>query len=120
MPNDAGHRDSSFKRLARRPLALPLGGVGVAVVATAGTLAGCANSRLAWCWTMSESSTPSAMRRSSGLNSRRASNLSLSASSGPRSSLSNLRRPFQREPDFGVTSVNYDFADLLARAEPPR
>ncbi|PIU31085.1 MAG: RNA helicase, partial [Syntrophobacteraceae bacterium CG07_land_8_20_14_0_80_61_8] len=28
-----------------------------------------------------------------------------------------LRRPFQREPDFGVTSVNYDFADLLARAE---
>jgi len=31
-----------------------------------------------------------------------------------------LRRPFQREPDFGVTSVNYDFAELLARAEPPR
>ncbi len=30
-----------------------------------------------------------------------------------------LRRPFQREPDFGVTSVNYDFAELLARAEPP-
>ena len=30
-----------------------------------------------------------------------------------------LRRPFQREPDFGVTSVNYDFADLLARAEAP-
>ena len=30
-----------------------------------------------------------------------------------------LRRPFQREPDFGVTSVNYDFADLLARAEEP-
>ena len=27
-----------------------------------------------------------------------------------------LRRPFQREPDFGVTSVNYDFAELLARA----
>ncbi len=27
-----------------------------------------------------------------------------------------LRRPFQREPDFGVTSVNYGFADLLARA----
>lgn len=24
------------------------------------------------------------------------------------------------EPDFGVTSVNYDFAELLARAEPPR
>jgi hypothetical protein len=30
-----------------------------------------------------------------------------------------LRRPFQREPDFGVTSVNYDFADLLARAQSP-
>jgi hypothetical protein len=27
-----------------------------------------------------------------------------------------LRRPFHREPDFGVTSVNYDFAELLARA----
>ena len=24
-----------------------------------------------------------------------------------------VRQPFQREPDFGVTSVNYDFADLL-------
>ena len=23
------------------------------------------------------------------------------------------RRPFHREPDFGVTSVNYDFAELL-------
>lgn len=31
-----------------------------------------------------------------------------------------LRQPFQREPDFGVTSVNYNFADLVARAEPPR
>ena len=30
-----------------------------------------------------------------------------------------LRRPFTREPDFGVTSVNYDFAELLARAEAP-
>lgn len=30
-----------------------------------------------------------------------------------------LRRPFQREPDFGVTSVNYNFADLLARATRP-
>jgi hypothetical protein len=28
-----------------------------------------------------------------------------------------MRQPFQREPDFGVTSVNYDFAELLARAE---
>lgn len=31
-----------------------------------------------------------------------------------------LRQPFNREPDFGVTSVNYDFAELLARAEAPR
>ena len=30
-----------------------------------------------------------------------------------------LREPFQREPDFGVTSVNYDFAELLERAETP-
>ena len=30
-----------------------------------------------------------------------------------------LRQPFRREPDFGVTSVNYDFAELLARAEAP-
>ena len=33
--------------------------------------------------------------------------------------VSYLREPFQREPDFGVTSVNYDFAKLLARAEAP-
>jgi superfamily II DNA or RNA helicase len=31
-----------------------------------------------------------------------------------------VRRPFQREPDFGVTSVNYDFGELLTRAEGPR
>ena len=30
-----------------------------------------------------------------------------------------LRQPFQREPDFGVTSVNYDFTELLGRAEVP-
>ncbi len=30
-----------------------------------------------------------------------------------------LRRPFQREPDFGASSVNYDFTELLARAEDP-
>jgi len=30
-----------------------------------------------------------------------------------------LRRPFQREPDFGVTSVNYNFEELLARAGGP-
>ena len=30
-----------------------------------------------------------------------------------------VRQPFHREPDFGVTSVNYDFAELLARAGEP-
>lgn len=30
-----------------------------------------------------------------------------------------VRRPFQREPDFGVTSVNYDLSELLGRAEAP-
>ncbi|MBM3457610.1 MAG: DUF3883 domain-containing protein, partial [Armatimonadetes bacterium] len=30
-----------------------------------------------------------------------------------------LRRPFRREPDFGVISVNYSFAELLERAETP-
>jgi hypothetical protein len=31
-----------------------------------------------------------------------------------------IRRPFRREPDFGVTSVNYALAELLARSEEPR
>jgi len=30
-----------------------------------------------------------------------------------------IRQPFQREPDFGVTSVNYNFEELLQRAEAP-
>ncbi|MFZ1573781.1 MAG: helicase-related protein [Chromatiaceae bacterium] len=30
-----------------------------------------------------------------------------------------LRQPFQREPDFGVTSVNYDFSGLLAQSKTP-
>ena len=30
-----------------------------------------------------------------------------------------IREPFHREPDFGATSVNYDFAELLGRAETP-
>jgi hypothetical protein len=30
-----------------------------------------------------------------------------------------VRRPFRREPDFGVTSVNYDLRELLARAAAP-
>jgi hypothetical protein len=30
-----------------------------------------------------------------------------------------VRRPFWLEPDFGLTSVNYDLAKLLTRAEGP-
>jgi hypothetical protein len=30
-----------------------------------------------------------------------------------------IRRPFQREPDFGAASVNYTMAELLGRAERP-
>ena len=30
-----------------------------------------------------------------------------------------IRRPFRMEPDFGVTSVNYDMTELLAHAEAP-
>jgi hypothetical protein len=30
-----------------------------------------------------------------------------------------IRQPFRREPDFGVTSVNYDLADLIARGGAP-
>jgi hypothetical protein len=30
-----------------------------------------------------------------------------------------ISRPFHREPDFGVTSVNYSFAELLAHAKEP-
>ncbi len=30
-----------------------------------------------------------------------------------------IREPFQKEPDFGVTSVNYNLSELLTRAEPP-
>ena len=33
---------------------------------------------------------------------------------------SSCYQPFQREPDFHVTSVNYSVPELLARAEPPR
>jgi hypothetical protein len=31
-----------------------------------------------------------------------------------------LRRPFQREPDFCVTSVNYNFAELISRSRAPQ
>jgi SNF2 family DNA or RNA helicase len=39
---------------------------------------------------------------------------------GDKHRLHYVRRPFQREPDFGVTSVNYNFTELIARAEQPR
>ena len=49
--------------------------------------------------------------------SRRISFWQSSSSFGWRASRSLCpRQPFQREPDFGVTSVNYSFAELLARA----
>ena len=31
-----------------------------------------------------------------------------------------VRRPFTREPDFGVTSTNYNLRELLERSEEPR
>lgn len=31
-----------------------------------------------------------------------------------------VRRPFRREPDFGVTSVNYSFAESVKSADSPR
>ena len=31
-----------------------------------------------------------------------------------------VRKPFQREPDFGATSMTYKLNDLLTRAKPPR
>ena len=30
-----------------------------------------------------------------------------------------IRQPFQKEPDFGATSVNYNLSELLTQAEPP-
>jgi hypothetical protein len=36
------------------------------------------------------------------------------------SNITYIREPFGREPDFGVTSVNYKLSELLAKGEPPR
>ena len=36
-----------------------------------------------------------------------------------RSDVRYIRRPFEKEPDFKATSVNYDLAALLAQAEAP-
>ena len=45
--------------------------------------------------------------------------LAIVAFDGPDQRVYYLRQPFRREPDFGVTSVNYDLAELLTRAGPP-
>ncbi|AWJ94813.1 RNA helicase (plasmid) [Azospirillum baldaniorum] len=38
---------------------------------------------------------------------------------GPGHRVHYIRQPFSREPDFGVTSVNYSFAELIAKAGKP-
>ena len=38
---------------------------------------------------------------------------------GDRHTVRYIRQPFRREPDFGVTSVNYDLAELVARGVLP-
>jgi hypothetical protein len=38
---------------------------------------------------------------------------------GDQKDLRYVRKPFQRDPDFGVESVNYNLAELLNRGEAP-
>lgn len=38
---------------------------------------------------------------------------------GDQSTVRYIRQPFSKEPDFGVTSSNYDIEELLARSTPP-
>ncbi len=45
--------------------------------------------------------------------------LAIVAFSGDSHSVHYVRQPFQREPDFGVTSVNYSLAELIARGQEP-
>jgi superfamily II DNA or RNA helicase len=45
--------------------------------------------------------------------------LAIVAFRGDSHSVHYLRQPFQREPDFGVTSVNYSLAELIARSQEP-
>jgi SNF2 family DNA or RNA helicase len=54
-----------------------------------------------------------------GLNSPDSFILALVQVDGQQHSVRYLFRPFVREPDFGVTSVNYDFDELWVRAEDP-
>jgi hypothetical protein len=51
---------------------------------------------------------------------RQATGANGAAQAGERHRVHYVRRPFQREPDFGVTSVNYSFAGLLRRGEAPK
>jgi hypothetical protein len=46
--------------------------------------------------------------------------LAIVAFGGEDHSVHYIRTPFGSEPDFGVTSVNYNLTELLARAEEPR
>ena len=39
---------------------------------------------------------------------------------GDKTAVHYLREPFQREPDFGATSVNYNLSELLSRATEPK
>jgi hypothetical protein len=45
--------------------------------------------------------------------------LAIVAFEGDSHSVHYVRQPFQREPDFHVTSVNYSLAELIARAQEP-
>ena len=54
-----------------------------------------------------------------GLNKPEAFILALVEVDGEATTCRYQRGPFQREPDFGVTSVNYDLAELWMRAEEP-
>jgi hypothetical protein len=39
---------------------------------------------------------------------------------GEQTKVGYLRQPFENEPDFTVTTVNFDLNKLLAKALPPR
>jgi hypothetical protein len=54
-----------------------------------------------------------------GLNSPEQFILAMVQVDGESQSVRYLSRPFVREPDFGVTSVNYDFEELWVRASDP-
>ncbi len=54
-----------------------------------------------------------------GLNKPEAFILAMVEVDGDATTCRYLRGPFQREPDFGVTSVNYDLVELWSRAEEP-